>query len=200
MLGNMSNYTEVGEYAAAVKISEVWYFIPSVVFTTMLPKLMEYKAQTREKYRVRLQDYFTLMTFISYLAVIPTFFLNEWIIMIIFGAQYTKASFILGIHIWAGIFVAMTTARNTWCLVENHTRGVLYSTLVGVAFNISLNVPLIHMYGGVGAAVSVMISRIVTGFLSTFFMSRSIFVMQVKSLYLHGLWRIIREDILGGGR
>ncbi|HNW27828.1 MAG TPA: flippase [Spirochaetota bacterium] len=196
MLGNLVSYKELGEYSAAVKISEVWYFVPFVIYTTMYPKLIEFRAISNEQYMRRMQDYFSIMVFISYLAVIPTFFLNEWIIYIIFGSQYVKASFILGIHIWAGLFVAMTTARNTWCNIENDTRSVLYSTLAGALLNIALNVPLIKLYGGVGAAVSVMIARVITGFLSTLFMSRAVFIMQVRSLFLHGFWRIVKEDIL----
>ena len=196
MLGNMASYTEVGEYAAAVKISEVWYFVPTVIYSSMYPKLVEFKAASEEKYYKRLMDYFTIMALISYLAVIPTFFLNEWIINIIFGSQYIKASFILGIHIWAGIFVSMYQARNTWCNIENFTKSIFYSTIAGAILNIILNVPLIRYYGGVGAAVSVMIARIFTGFLSTIFMSRRVFFMQVKSLYLYGIWKIIKNDIL----
>lgn len=196
MLGKMVNYTELGDYAAAVKISEVWYFVPLVISTTVYPKLVEYKKLNEETYRRRLQNIFTIISVISYAAVIPTFFLNKQIIWIIFGEQFTGAGTILSIHIWAGLFVATNIIRSCWCNVENFTRGTFYSTLAGAVINIILNVPFITLWGGLGAALATLAARIVTGYFSTVFMSREVFIMQTKSFYLKGLWSMIREDFL----
>ncbi|MBN2161258.1 MAG: flippase [Spirochaetes bacterium] len=196
MLGKMVNYSKLGEYAAAVKISEVWYFVPIVISSTVYPKLVEYKKQNEEMYRRRLQDVFTIITIISYGAVIPTFFFNKQFIWIIFGEQYTGAGIILSIHIWAGLFVATSIIRNCWCNVENFTRGIFYSTLAGAVINIILNVPFISLWGGVGAALATLVARIITGYISTIFMSRDVFIMQTKSFFLKGFWHMVREDFL----
>ncbi|OHD66636.1 MAG: hypothetical protein A2176_05060 [Spirochaetes bacterium RBG_13_51_14] len=197
MLGTMASYTELGDYSAAVKISEVWYFVPFVVSTTIYPKLIQFRKISKEVYYGRLQEFFTIMVLISYAAIIPTFFLNRIIIKIIFGPQYVNAGIILSIHIWAGLFVAMGTARSSWCNIENYTRGTFYATLTGAVLNVALNIPLIRMYGGIGAAAATMIARIAAGYIATFFISREIFMMQTKSLFLDGLFRMIKHDLLG---
>ncbi|MBN1496271.1 MAG: flippase [Spirochaetes bacterium] len=197
MLGNMVDYREVGEYAAAVKISEVWYFVPWAVGITLYPKIVELKKKSEEQYYSRLQEFFSIMAVLSYSVVLPTFFLSKWLIAIIFGDQFVKASMILNIHIWAGIFYSMGIARNYWCNAENHSRAILYSTVCGAVINVILNIPLILMYGGLGAAWSTMIARIVSVYLSTVFISRKIFFMQTQAFTLKGLSRLIKQDIIG---
>ncbi|TFH41487.1 MAG: flippase [Chrysiogenales bacterium] len=196
MLGKMYSYTELGDYSAAVKISEVWYFVPSVIYITIYPKIIEYRKIATEIYYARLQEFFSLMAFISYAAIVPVFFLNKLIITVIFGSQYVNAGAILSVHIWAGLFVAMGIARNSWCNVENYTKGVFYSTLAGAVANVLLNIPLITWYGGMGAAYATMIARVISGYASTFFISRKVFIMQTKSFYLSGLFGMLKKDFL----
>jgi len=196
MLGMMANFTELGDYSAAVKISEVWYFVPLMISATIYPKIIEYKNISTEVYYKRMQEFFSLMTLISYVAIIPFFFFDRQIIAIIFGEQFINASLILRVHIWAGLLVAMTTARNSWCNVENFTKGVFYATFTGAIINIVLNFAMIRLYGGIGAALSTLIARIVSGYLFTFFISRRIFLMQTRSLYLKGIVTMIRKDFL----
>lgn len=196
MLGKMISYAEVGIYAAAVKISEVWYFVPAMVVLTIYPKLIEVKKINEELYNRRLLEFFSIMALISYGAMIPTFFFNRLIIKVIFGPQYVAAGAILSIHIWAGLFYSMAVSRACWCNIENYTRGTFYSTLAGAILNVILNIPLIPMYGGMGAATATMLARLVAGYLSTLFMSRKIFVMQTRSLYLAGLYRLAKQMLM----
>lgn len=196
MLGKMVDYQELGDYSAAVKISELWYFIPALMTMTIYPKIIEYKKISSEKYAQRLQEFFSLISLITYSAILPVFFLDKWIITLIFGEAYVNAGAILSVHIWAGLFVGMGVARDSWCNVENLSRGVFYSTLAGAVINILLNIPLIQHFGGIGSAFATMIARIVSGYLSTFFISKDIFIMQTKSLYLSGLFSMFKKEFL----
>lgn len=200
MLGKMVSYTEVGIYAAAVKISEVWYFVPAMVSVTIYPKLIEIKKINEELFHRRLQEFFSIMALISYGAMIPTFFFNKLIITIIFGEQYVAAGAILSIHIWAGLFYSMGVARSCWCNIMNYTRGTFYSSLAGAIANVLINIPLIPMFGGMGAATATMMARVVAGYLSTIFMSRKIFIMQTKALYLSGLYRLAKQMLMTARR
>jgi PST family polysaccharide transporter len=196
MIGHFINYAEVGIYSAAVSISEVWYFVPMAISQTLYPKIVEAKQLHENLYYNRLQMFFNLMVLIAYLAIIPTFFLKEFIVKIIFGTEYLAAASILSIHIWAGIFVSMGIARSGWIMTENKTRISLYATFAGAVANILLNIPLIKMFGGIGAAWATFISQGIAAYFSTICISKKILIMQTRSIFLYGLYKSIKEDIL----
>jgi PST family polysaccharide transporter len=196
MIGQMANFSEVGVYSAAVTIAEVWYFIPMAVSQTLYPKIVESKLINETLYYNRLQKYFSLMVFIAYTAIVPIFFLKEFIVDIIFGAQFLASAAILTINIWAGIFVSIGVSRTGWLLTENKTRISMYATLCGAAVNVLLNIPLIKTYGAIGAAFATLISQGIAAYASTFFISKKIFKMQTRALLLYGLLKSFREDLL----
>jgi PST family polysaccharide transporter len=196
MIGQILNYSEVGVYSAAVSISEVWYFVPMALFQTFYPKIVESKQLDENLYLNRLQKYFSLMVLIAYLAIIPTYFLKDIMVQIIFGNEYLASASILSVHIWAGIFVSMGIARYGWIMTENRTRISLYTCFSGVVVNILLNIPFIKMFGGIGAAWATLISQGIVGYLSTIFISKKIFFMQTRSFFLSGLYSSIKNDIL----
>lgn len=47
MLGTMLNNKEVGIYSAAIKFSEIWYFIPGAIYASVFPVLAEYKKKMK---------------------------------------------------------------------------------------------------------------------------------------------------------
>ncbi|MGQ9844375.1 MAG: flippase, partial [Spirochaetota bacterium] len=61
MIQEMMDAEAVGQYAAAVRISEAWYFIPMVVSSSLFPAIISAKAQNEELYYARLQKLYDLM-------------------------------------------------------------------------------------------------------------------------------------------
>ncbi len=48
MIQNMLGSREVGQYAAAVRLSEVWYFIPMVISSSLFPAILNAKKISKE--------------------------------------------------------------------------------------------------------------------------------------------------------
>jgi probable polysaccharide biosynthesis protein len=61
MLGNEA----VGQYAAATRLSEIWYFIPTVVVSSLFPAIVNARRQSEELYCDRLQKLFDLVAWIA---------------------------------------------------------------------------------------------------------------------------------------
>ena len=57
MIQEMMGSEAVGQYAAAVRISEAWYFIPMVVASSLFPAIINAKKHSEEQYYARLQKY-----------------------------------------------------------------------------------------------------------------------------------------------
>ncbi|MDJ0902063.1 MAG: flippase [Xenococcus sp. MO_188.B8] len=166
MLGNMVNSAAVGNYATAVRFSEIWYFFPVAICSSCFPSIVKTKGQSSTEYYARLQQLYDLMVGIAISLAIPITFLAKPLLTYLLGAEYTKAGIILSWHIWAGIFVFLGVARSKWLMIENLTIFNFATTGLGAITNIVLNLWLIPLYQGVGAAIATIISYAVAGYIS----------------------------------
>jgi O-antigen/teichoic acid export membrane protein len=81
------------QYAAAVRLSEAWYFIPMVIASSLFPAIINAKKQSEELYDL-----------MAIAIALPMTFLSDWVIHLLYGEQYSQAGSVLMIHIWAGVF------------------------------------------------------------------------------------------------
>ncbi|MEC4988575.1 MAG: flippase [Oscillatoria sp. PMC 1068.18] len=191
MLGQMIGDEAVGLYSAAVKISEMWYFVPIAIVNSVFPSIVQAKEIGETVYYGRIQKLFNLMSVISYSVAIPITFLSGFIITLIYGNNYAEAGEILTIHIWAGVFVTLGVARSTWLTTENLMKFSAATTAVGAVINIILNSLFIGTYGAVGAAWATVVSQVFASYLAGAFypQTRRIFWSQTKAITLLGLIR-----------
>jgi PST family polysaccharide transporter len=94
------------------------------------------------------------MAGISLGVAVPVSLLSSWIILILYGPEFSGAGAILALHIWAGVPVTMGLAANTWMINQGLTNLMLQQTVLGAVVNVALNLWLIPRYGGVGAAIA----------------------------------------------
>ena len=167
MLGNMAGAKAVGNYAAAVKFSEVWNFIPLAICSSVFPAIIRAKRKSKAEYYQQFQKLFDLVYWIALIIAIAMTFLSQPIITLSLGAEYAEAATILKLHIWSGVFVFLSVARSKWLIEENMTRFSLVSTSVGAITNILLNLALIPVSEGKGAAIATLISYGLSGYVSS---------------------------------
>ncbi len=184
MLGQMIGNSEVGIYSAAVRVSEIWYFIPGAIVSSIAPSIYAAKEKSESLYYQRIGQLLSLMTCISFAIALPMTFLSDKIIMVMFGSGYIEAGAILAVHIWTSLFVFMGLATSPWFIAESLNHVSLGKTLFGAILNIVLNLLLIPKYAGLGAAIATIISQAAAAFLCNAFDSRTqkIFKIQVRSL------------------
>ena len=184
MLGQMKGDREVGIYSAAVRISELWYFIPTIVVSSVMPAIFAAKQKSEQHYYKRIAQLLRLLVYISLAVSIPMTFLSNNIVLIMFGSEYAAAGSILAVHIWASIFVSMGVATSPWFIAEGLNHVSLGKTLLGAVLNVVLNLFLIPLYAGIGAAYATIISQAASTFLANAIdrRSRKLFKVQVRSL------------------
>ncbi|MDB5321806.1 MAG: Polysaccharide transporter, family [Phycisphaerales bacterium] len=185
MLREMSGEREVGIYAAATRISELWYVIPLALLTAVLPSVVRVRESNRALYNQRLLHLFSLMSAISLTLAVPIALFATPLINAVYGNRYTEAGPVLAVHIWASIFVFLGTAQETWNVAEGLIRLSFYRTVAGALINVALNVVLIPRYGSLGAAWATVVAYAFAAVISNLFSvrTRPIFVLQMKSLF-----------------
>ncbi|EKO3656572.1 flippase [Vibrio metschnikovii] len=159
MIKQMLGEYEVGIYSAAVRLSEAWYFLPTLITASLFPAILNAKKNNELLYYSRLQNLYTLMVLIALSVALPTTFLADGIINYLYGSAYQGAGEVLIIHIWSGIFVGLGVARGGWIISENLQLYSMFYLTLGMVVNITGNLLLIPYYGISGAAFSTLISQ-----------------------------------------
>ncbi len=158
MIKNMIDAGSVGVYDAAVRLSEVWYFIPSIIATSLFPAIINSRNISPEVYRSRIRRLMILLAALSLAIAIPATLLSDWIVHIIFGPAFLGAAAILQVYIWSNIFTSLNTVSNLYMVAENFKKSLFFSTFAGMAANVVLNAYLIPIFGTLGAAYATLIS------------------------------------------
>lgn len=180
ILGNEA----VGQYTAATRLSEIWYFIPTILVSSLFPAVVNARKQSEESYYNRLQKLFDLVTWIAIVIVLPMNFLSDMIVNMLYGEQYNQAAGVLTIHIWAFLPVCFGVVLGQFYIVENLNFDNLIRNLIGVFLNIILNCIFICNYGIKGAAYASLISFIYISMIHALIRkhSRRNFKCMIKSL------------------
>lgn len=189
MIKEMLGEVDVGLYSAAARISEVWYFIPILLTSSLFPSIVNAKKVSEELYYARLQKLFTFLVWINMIIAVAMTFLSEWLLILLYGDVYRGAAQVLVIHVWAGIFVSLGVASGSWFISENLQRYSFYRTALGAIVNVVLNLILIPLYGLIGAAIATVIAQSMA---ALFFdiatkKTRKVFFMKFKTIYFKGI-------------
>jgi O-antigen/teichoic acid export membrane protein len=197
MLKEMIGFNEVGIYSVAVRLSEIWYFIPVVIGSSIFPVLVNSKNSNEKLYQDRIQGILSLMIVISIGIALIISLLSKNAIVFLYGQSYVDAAFILSIHIWTGVFVFLGVLSSKYLIIENLYKKAFYRTLLGAVINIILNLLLIKKWGGAGAAFSTLIAQIFAAYLYDFFdkKTRKMFYMKTQALFFINFRQNIKNAI-----
>lgn len=189
MLGQMLGNSAVGIYSAAVRISEVWYFIPMAIATSVFPSVIKLKGKSESEYIASFQKLFNLMVMLGIAVAILVSFFSDWIVTLLFGSEYLNAGSVLVVLIWSGIFVSLGIVSSMWLVNENLQKLFLYRSLAGVVVNIILNLSLIPWIGVTGAAIGTLLSHFVAAYMFDLFnkKTRGMFRMKTRAFYSYFL-------------
>jgi polysaccharide transporter, PST family len=105
MLGKMLNIQAVGLYSSATRVSEIWYFIPTAIASSMAPSIYATKKDKNEfLYYQKIEQLLRILSFTAILIALPMLFLSGTIMTGLFGGEYAASETILAVHIWAALF------------------------------------------------------------------------------------------------
>jgi O-antigen/teichoic acid export membrane protein len=154
MIQEMVGSTEVGIFAVAVRLVEVWIFIPTGIYWSVFPSIVEAKQVSDAFFYVRLQKFYNLMVLLSYVVALPISLLAPWLVKILFGAVYSRAGLMLAALIWVHVFTTLEIGRCAFLTTMNWNRIYFLSVLLGCILNVVLCYFLIPRYGGMGAVAA----------------------------------------------
>ncbi len=168
MLPGEAGTHAIGVYGVAVRLSEIWFFIPVAITNSLFPAIVQSRQASETLYRARLQRFFNFMALLSYAIAIPATFLSGFVVETIYGPEYREAGPMLAILVWAGLWVSLGLARNAALQAENRVIFSLRTSVLGAAINTGLNLLLIPSLQGLGAALATLISQAISAYAGVF--------------------------------
>lgn len=191
LIKNMLDNYQTGIYAAAVKISEIHFFIPIALSAALFPAIISAKNTSEVLYQSRLQKFYDLMALLAVIFALPLTIFSDQIIFLLFGDRFAGAGNVMSIYVWATIFGFLGVASSQYLVAENLLKISMYRTSIGLFFNLLLNFYLIKIWGITGAAFATLISYAIATFsLFLFSSTRNQAFLLIKSILM---LNIIRE-------
>lgn len=158
MIKHYIDVTSVGIYDAAVRVAEVWYFVPGAVISSVFPAIIKSRETTDGTYERRLLHFFLIIIILATCFALPIHFLSGTIMGLLFGSQYSGAEGILSIYVWGGIGYSLSIAITQYLSAENHRTAIFMSSFVGMIVNVILNMIWIPKFGIYGAAWATLVA------------------------------------------
>jgi PST family polysaccharide transporter len=187
MLGQLVGDAGVGLFSAAVRVSEVWYFIPIALASSSAPILTAIYSRSRTEFLEKLTELTRLMAALGVVVAIGLSIFAKTVVSVLYGPDYLSSSTILAIHAWAGVFVAIGVVSSSWFINSGLFNHSMYQTLTGAICNIGLNSLLIPRYAGIGAAIATVVSQIFATILLNALAprTRELFRLQISAFIPH---------------
>lgn len=158
MVGRIMNEAAVGIYAAGVKLTEVFYFIPGVICGSLFPAIVNARKTNQAIYHSRLKKLYILLGVLGLLIATSVALLSGPIINFVFGADYLPAIPVLQIYIWSSVGLFLGSVVGSQLMAENRTKEIFFINFVAMILNVALNLWLIQKIGLIGAALATLVA------------------------------------------
>ncbi len=192
MIKEMLGKTSVGHYAAAIKISEAWYFVPIAINSSLFPAIINAKKRSLKEFYDRLKILYSFMLLSAVAISIPTTIYSKYIINLLYKEQFDQASTVLMFHIWAGVLVSLGVVTSSIVIANNKQNNALISTSIGAISNIILNLLMIPRFGIIGAAFTTILSQIISGLIVPIYFRVDPYYPRIL---MNSIWALPRELI-----
>ena len=187
MIKEIMSNSYVGIYKSAYRLVTLWYFLPGLVLSSLMPSLIN-SHNNSELFMHRLLIVSTLLVWVALAIFLIYSILNKAIIQISYGEQYINATALLGSLAAVNILIFFNSVWNYWMTIENLTKRTLLFHLCTAVLNIILNYFFIHKYGVIGAVYALLVSLSITYIIFGMYDKR-ILKLFIESVFLKILWR-----------
>ncbi|QSV69439.1 MAG: flippase [Aphanizomenon flos-aquae KM1D3_PB] len=186
MLGSMVGHSSIGIYSSAVILCESLSFLPLIISSSLYPSMIKAQSLSKSTYRNKLQKIYDFTSLLAYAIIILIVPLSGFLINLLYGDNYQLASPILSIYIFTSLFTFQGEVMSNWIVTEGLQHFNLYAKLVGLAANIMLNLLLIPLYQGIGAAIATLVSASLANYFCFLFWkkTRTNAILTTKALLL----------------
>jgi O-antigen/teichoic acid export membrane protein len=172
MLHKMVNDQVLGNYVAAVRLTEFINLLPIAVMTSLFP-ILSLTAKDEDRFRHYLRLSFRALMAVAFGVCIVTTLFSGPTVRLLYGAKFVAAGPLLSVLIWSEVPVFLGVVLNNGLVAKNLQNYLPISTGLGAVVNVALNLYLIPRWGAMGSAWATNISYTLAGILFFFLFQRT---------------------------
>jgi O-antigen/teichoic acid export membrane protein len=165
MLKEFIGDAELGYYSSALRLIEVFGFIPMLITTSLYPAIINARKSSIYLFKERLFNLYRLMMGLFLITAIPISLFANHIVVFLYKDAYAPAGPLLSLLALRLFFTNYGVARGAYLIAENLTKFSLISMTIGTFTNIGLNYLLIPTYQAVGSIYASLFSFLISTFL-----------------------------------
>lgn len=197
ILGSMLTPTDVGIYAAALRLSELTYFLPVVFVSSLTPGLSRLKVSDQSQYERALDLSAGFLLLVGLAIAVPIALFAHPLVNLLYGAHFARSGTVLTFHVLALPFVFIGVGQSIWTINENQQKLALVRTASGAVINAALNFVLIPVLGVVGPAVATIVAQAWSAWIANAFhpSSRGFFMLQTRQFALPATVKRVARDM-----
>jgi O-antigen/teichoic acid export membrane protein len=183
MINEQLGPESLANYMAAVRIVEIFYFIPAIFLPGLMPKLVNLSQQSETGLSDIFMEIYNKIILVALIIIILLYFHGDILLGMFFGEQYyASSSGLLFMLSWTVLPVFFGVISTHHLMLIDKPKIVYWRTLLGLITMTLLCYFLIPQYGLQGAAFAKLAGFFVGSFSLVLFKDgRSIFWIMIKS-------------------
>ncbi|WP_414663049.1 flippase [Horticoccus sp. 23ND18S-11] len=146
--------TEAGYLSAALRITDIWWSISTIVAAVFLPRIVALQRTDPDRCARAVQLYANASLFVGVAAAVAVTLTAPFLIPWLFGAAYAPSAIVLVIVFWSGAAVFPAVARAQFWVSRGQVALELPCVATVALVQLGLAVLLIPRFGAIGAAVA----------------------------------------------
>ncbi|GAM08018.1 polysaccharide biosynthesis protein [Geobacter sp. OR-1] len=159
MLKEMLGEKELGIYAAALTLVQVWNVIPATLVASLAPFVARMKSRGETEYQDALVIIFRFFAIVAFLGAGLTAVASPWVVSLLYGAEFRSSAVLLSALVFVIIFIFQGMAQTLWVINNDVRIANLVGTFLAALVSVIANFFLIRKFGIMGAVFSYLLAQ-----------------------------------------
>jgi PST family polysaccharide transporter len=159
MLKEMLGEKELGIYAAALTLVQVWNVIPATLVASLAPFVARMKSRGEAEYQDALVILFRFFAIVAILGAGLTAVAAPWLVSFLYGAEFRSSAAVLSVLVFVIVFIFQGMAQTLWVINNDVRIANLVATFLAALVSIGANFFLIRKFGILGAVFSYLLAQ-----------------------------------------
>ncbi|BET69685.1 flippase [Opitutales bacterium ASA1] len=158
LLAEVRDTTELGYYAAALRLVMIFGLVPTVLGVAAAPEVARAYVDAPTLYENRLVRLYRAAALSFVVIWLPLVLFAEEIVSIVFGASYEATAGLLAVAAARMLFTSLGAVRGLFLTNERLNRHGTLTAVVAAFANVGLCLVLVPKWGATGGAVAALVS------------------------------------------